>query len=267
MDPLLAYDSAVAPCLRGCLAFLQSHSFWQISSRQSSQTISLQSTAVLTLGLLSNTHAPAPCHCFVLEDLSVWFSELLHLKMCSWCIHWKRCPSVQLLCVHLLFNYLVLPSIFFVFNFCQSNLYMSLHGPLWFYIVQDFFPSWTWVCFSSLMSGKFMGIICSNISQVLSIISFYKMQMLMHLMLSQMPMRLSLFLLILCSILWQWFPTFCLPALLFIYLFASLILLLISTGIFFILELFLLVLYIFLLFIKHLVTFGAVLPFFFWDLR
>ena len=108
-------------------------------------------------------------------------------------------PTLQLSCP---------PQYFFVCNFCQSNLYMSLHSPLWFYIVQDFFPSWTWVCFSSLMSGKFMGIISSNISQVLSIISFYKMQMLMHLMLSQTPVRLSLFLLILCSILWQWFPTF-----------------------------------------------------------
>ena len=125
MAPLLAYDSAVAPCLCGCLAFLQNHSFWQISSRPSSQTISLQSTAVLTLRLLSNPHAPALCHCFVLEDLSVWFSELLHLKMCSWCIHWERCPSVHLLRVHLLFNYLVLPSIFLSVIFA-SLIYICL---------------------------------------------------------------------------------------------------------------------------------------------
>jgi len=136
MAPLLAHDSAVAR-----LAFLQSHSLQQISSSPSSQTISLQSTAVLTLGLLSNPHAPAPCHSFVLEDFSVWFSELLHLKVCSQCIHWESCPSVHLLHVHLHFNCLVLPSIFFfVFNFCQSNLYMSLHCPLSFYIVQDSLP-------------------------------------------------------------------------------------------------------------------------------
>ena len=131
MAPLLVHDSAVAPCLCGRLAFLQSRSLQQISSSASFQTISLQSTAVLSLGLLSNPHAPAPCHSFVLGDLSVWFSELLRLKICSQCIHWESCPSVHLPHVHLLFNYFILPTIFvFVFNFCQSNLYMSLHGPL-----------------------------------------------------------------------------------------------------------------------------------------
>ena len=214
MAPLLAHDSAVAR-----LAFLQSHSLQQISSSPSSQTISLQSTAVLTLGLLSNPHAPAPCHSFVLEDFSVWFSELLHLKVCSQCIHWESCPSVHLLHVHLHFNCLVLPSIFFLSLIFVSLIYICLCIVLFHFILyRTLFPSWTWVSLSSLMSGKLMSIISSNISQVLLIFSFYKMQMLMHLMLSQTPLRLSLFLFILCSVLWQWFPTFCLPAHLFVLL-------------------------------------------------
>ena len=136
MAPLLAHDSAVA-----CLAVLQNHSLQQISSSPSSQTISLQSTAVLTLGLLSNPHAPAPCHSFVLEDFSVWFSELLHLKICSQmhplgelsqCPPTPCPPTLQLSCPPQYF--------FFVFIFCQSNLYMSLHCSLSFYIVQDSLP-------------------------------------------------------------------------------------------------------------------------------
>ena len=117
MAPLLAHDSAVA-----CLAVLQNHSLQQISSSPSSQTISLQSTAVLTLGLLSNPHAPAPCHSFVLEDFSVWFSELLHLKICSQmhplgelsqCPPTPCPPTLQLSCPPQYF--------FFVFIFCQRT--------------------------------------------------------------------------------------------------------------------------------------------------
>ena len=56
MVSLPVRDSAVAPFLHGCPAFLQKHSPpW---------TLFPQPTAVLALGLLSNPHAPlAPSHC------------------------------------------------------------------------------------------------------------------------------------------------------------------------------------------------------------
>ena len=57
-----ACNSTVAPCLYDQLAFLQRHSSLWISSLLSPWTISLQSTAVLDLGLLSSLHAPAPSH-------------------------------------------------------------------------------------------------------------------------------------------------------------------------------------------------------------
>ena len=120
-------------------------------------------------------------------------------------------PTLQLSCPPQYFFFL---SLIFV-----SLIYICLCIVLFHFILyRTLFPSWTWVSLSSLMSGKLMSIISSNISQALLIFSFYKMQMLMHLMLSQTPLRLSLFLFILCSVLWQWFPTFCLPAHLFVLL-------------------------------------------------
>ena len=58
-----ACDSAVAPCFRGSPVFLHRHSLLRISSLLSPQAVSLQPTAFLTLGLLSNPHAPAPSPC------------------------------------------------------------------------------------------------------------------------------------------------------------------------------------------------------------
>ena len=61
--PTLAHDSVVVPCFRDSSVFLQRHSLLQMSSILSPRVISLQPTAVLAPGLLSNTHALAsrPC--------------------------------------------------------------------------------------------------------------------------------------------------------------------------------------------------------------
>ena len=51
--------SAVEPCFYGSLGFLHKHSCMRISSLPSPQAVSSQPTAVLPLGLLSNSHVPA----------------------------------------------------------------------------------------------------------------------------------------------------------------------------------------------------------------
>lgn len=56
--PPLASGSAIVPCFQCRQDFLQRHSLLRISFLLFPQTISLQSIAVLTLGLLSNPHAP-----------------------------------------------------------------------------------------------------------------------------------------------------------------------------------------------------------------
>ena len=55
------HDSAVSPCFHGCLAFLHQH--FPPQSPPSSRSVSLQSTAALTLGLLHYPQTPGPRHC------------------------------------------------------------------------------------------------------------------------------------------------------------------------------------------------------------
>ena len=54
-------DSAESPCFRGCPAFLHRH--FPPQSPPSSRSVSLQSTAALTLGLLHNPQTSGPRHC------------------------------------------------------------------------------------------------------------------------------------------------------------------------------------------------------------
>ena len=58
--PPPACDSAVAPCFHGSPVSLHRHSLLHISSLSSPQSVSPQPTAVLSLGLFSNPHTPAP---------------------------------------------------------------------------------------------------------------------------------------------------------------------------------------------------------------
>ena len=62
MAPPPTRDSALLPCFHGYLAFSTS-CLTMISSLTSPQSISLQSTAPLTLGLLHNPLTPAPSCC------------------------------------------------------------------------------------------------------------------------------------------------------------------------------------------------------------
>ena len=62
MAPPPACDSAVAPCFHGSLVFLRRHFLLQISSLPPPQFVSLQQTAVLAPGLLSNPYTPFPSH-------------------------------------------------------------------------------------------------------------------------------------------------------------------------------------------------------------
>lgn len=61
MAPPSVCDSAVAPYLHGCPAFLQRHSPPRISLFPS--LLAPQSTAALAPGLPSNPHSPAPSRC------------------------------------------------------------------------------------------------------------------------------------------------------------------------------------------------------------
>ena len=61
MAPPTMRDSAALPCFHGCPAFLHRH--FPPQSPPSSRSVSLQSTAALTLGLLHNPQTPGPRHC------------------------------------------------------------------------------------------------------------------------------------------------------------------------------------------------------------
>ena len=63
MAPLPTHDSAVSPCFHGCQAFLHRHSPPQSTPcLASSQSVSPQSTAALTLGSLHNPQTPGLSH-------------------------------------------------------------------------------------------------------------------------------------------------------------------------------------------------------------
>ena len=62
-------DSAVSPCFHGCLAFFYRH-FPLVSSLTSPRSLSLQSTAALTLESLHTPQTPAPSCCGFLGTLS-----------------------------------------------------------------------------------------------------------------------------------------------------------------------------------------------------
>ena len=63
MTSPLTCDSAVSPCFRGCLAFLHRHFPSQSPPSPPLQSISLQSTATLTLRSLHTPETPAPKCC------------------------------------------------------------------------------------------------------------------------------------------------------------------------------------------------------------
>ena len=61
--PPLVHHSTVAICFYGSPSFLHKNSWLRISSLPSLQAVSLQPTAVLSPGLLSKPHVPAPNPC------------------------------------------------------------------------------------------------------------------------------------------------------------------------------------------------------------
>ena len=94
-------------------------------------------------------------------------------------------------------------------NMCLGIFLLGfiLYGTLW--------ASWTWVAISFSMSGKFLTIISSNIFSYPYLFSSSGspiIWMLVHLVLSQRPLRLSSFLFSLYSALLRLFLPFCLSA-------------------------------------------------------
>ena len=103
------------------------------------------------------------------------------------------------------------------------NMYLAMFL-LGFILYGTLCASWTWVAISFPMLGKFLTIISSNIFSDPFFFSSSSgppiIQMLMQLMLSQRSLRLSPipFIFFLYSSPRQLFPSFCLPALLFVLL-------------------------------------------------